>query len=125
MRDMAESFQLVSPRWLIAARLIMQRPRRPRAHLNVDLLPDVDQEQQTPHEGRQRRAASHRRYHGRSYEREPVKALKQVNRCPAGDPGMHGCFHAAGYFSTTSAPLHVSGASFLFPTRIHPHLHFI
>lgn len=62
MQDMAESFQLVSPHRLIAARLIMQRLARPRAHLNVDLLPDVDQEQQTPHEAaeRQRRAASQR-----------------------------------------------------------------
>lgn len=49
----------------LAARLKMQLLRRPRAHLNVDLLPhlsDVDQEQESPPAaaGSQRRAASER-----------------------------------------------------------------
>lgn len=110
---------MVSPHGLIAAPLIMQRLRRPRAHLSVELLPDVDQEQQTPQEaaGRQREPPLNVSLLSRSYQREPINALKQVNRCPAGDPDVHRCFHAAGCFSPS---LHHC-MSLEFPPLSNPH----
>lgn len=96
------------------------------AHMN-----DVDQEQQTPHAAaeRQRRAAS---------QRQPLESLpqsfvrKRSAKCTkAGKPLSSRRSRRAQMFPcgwillAEPAPLHVSGASFLFPTHIHPHLHFI